>query len=464
MGSSRIGGVQEWEPPDKTRRLALSQHKEVQDLPSISDPINARCKTRSDVPETQGMAPGSTNQIPSSNTQDGQGSRQICRQLPEREREARPEVSQGERQPHKDPQGCQDRQVPPHDRPDSHPHRNWWQRLRAESQREIPALKEVQDTPGARSSNSRNHQEKEPADRSRPPSPAQPVVTQETPQVPASHLNTTEARGKASYGGTEGQGAPPRSVHGQDLAGQSAINNTRRQWQRTVDGLNTDAKPENPSESHVHPHCQLRDTQQQDRQEDSAGRSSEGPDPTPNAEQELPGAGALKNKSFQGQEPPVSVRRTPTIQPEDFQETINRRPQTQGKHGQDEEQGDMNDKRITGGDRQKPRDPEDKALRKLFVGNMNAATNCAAMQSYFEKFGEVERCYCTIRKESNKYEDYGFVVFRAAATEDELWRTRPHTIMGRMVKTRRAVPEEWKGNPEAETRSKKICIARVHGP
>ena len=50
MGSSRSGGVQDWEPPDKTRRLALSLHEEVQDLPSISDTTNARCKTSSDMP------------------------------------------------------------------------------------------------------------------------------------------------------------------------------------------------------------------------------------------------------------------------------------------------------------------------------------------------------------------------------------------------------------------------------
>ena len=45
----------------------------------------------------------------------------------------------------------------------------------------------------------------------------------------------------------------------------------------------------------------------------------------------------------------------------------------------------MCDKRIIVGDRRKTRDPEDKALRKLFVGNLNAATKRAAMQRYFEK-------------------------------------------------------------------------------
>ena len=45
----------------------------------------------------------------------------------------------------------------------------------------------------------------------------------------------------------------------------------------------------------------------------------------------------------------------------------------------------MCDKRFMGGDRRKTRDPEDKALRKLFVGNLNAAAKRAAMQRCFEK-------------------------------------------------------------------------------
>ena len=115
-------------------------------------------------------------------------------------------------------------------------------------------------------------------------------------------------------------------------------------------------------------------------------------------------------------------------------------------------------------DLRKPRDPEDQAFRKLFVGNMNAATNRAAVQSYFQKFGEVERCYRTLVKETNKYGDYGFVVFRAAATADEVQRARPHTLMGHVVSTQRAVSMEEKGNPEAEMRSKKLYITSIHGP
>lgn len=38
----------------------------------------------------------------------------------------------------------------------------------------------------------------------------------------------------------------------------------------------------------------------------------------------------------------------------------------------------------------KPRDPEDQILRKIHVGHLNADTDLAASQSYFEKFEKFE--------------------------------------------------------------------------
>ena len=56
------------------------------------------------------------------------------------------------------------------------------------------------------------------------------------------------------------------------------------------------------------------------------------------------------------------------------------------------------------------------------------------------------------------------MVFKTVATADEVQRARPHTLMGRAVNTRRAVPREWKSNPEANMRSKKLHIASIYGP
>ena len=73
----------------------------------------------------------------------------------------------------------------------------------------------------------------------------------------------------------------------------------RHRWQRANDGFDTDAKPKALGESHIHHPYQPRGTQLQDRQGASAGQSPEVPDPALDSEQEPPGAGAFKSKSFQ---------------------------------------------------------------------------------------------------------------------------------------------------------------------
>ena len=59
------------------------------------------------------------------------------------------------------------------------------------------------------------------------------------------------------------------------------------------------------------------------------------------------------------------------------------------------------------------------------MGHLNGDTDCAAMHSYFEKFGTVERCYRIPEKETNENQGYGFVVFQTAATADEVQKNWP---------------------------------------
>ena len=179
------------------------------------------------------------------------------------------------------------------------------------------------------------------------------------------------------------------------------------------------------------------------RQEAATGRSPEAPGPALESGQEARGAGSFKSKAVQGQETLVHVRQATPIQPEGIQEDNKQRSQNQEQEGRERGPGDACVKKVTGsGNRRwpglavpKPQRPEDQALRKLYVGNINTATNRAAMQSYFEKSGVVERCYCTTGKETNKNKDYSFVVFRTAATAEKVQRARPHTLMGQVVST-----------------------------
>ena len=110
------------------------------------------------------------------------------------------------------------------------------------------------------------------------------------------------------------------------------------------------------------------------------------------------------------------------------------------------------------------RDPEDPAMRKLFLGNLHTSTTLEALKEYFAKFGEIERCYCATHKDSDKCRGYGFVTYKKSVAVDDVQENRPHRLLDRVVDTKRAVPKEWMGQPEAEVRSKKIYIAGLHGP
>ena len=113
----------------------------------------------------------------------------------------------------------------------------------------------------------------------------------------------------------------------------------------------------------------------------------------------------------------VRSKGTTTFQPHSTKEY---NEQGQEQDGKDGGQGETQVKGVTGGGNRhwpglverKPRDPEDHVLRKLHVSHLNAETDRAAMHSYFEKFGAVERCYRTTKKETNKNLEYGFVVFK----------------------------------------------------
>ena len=65
------------------------------------------------------------------------------------------------------------------------------------------------------------------------------------------------------------------------------------------------------------------------------------------------------------------------------------------------------------------------------MGHLNADTDLAATQSYFEKFVAVEQGYKIPEKETYKNHGYRFMVFQTAATADAVQETRPHTLMGR---------------------------------
>ena len=305
VGTGKSSSRHEQESPrEEYRRSKLPaphHHEEVPVQASLRYAANDRCKVSSDRPETQErreeallrwlgdqvaqMTPGSTNRmeyqklsIDEPNTDSNleahaptspiftTGAEQLARSLPQplsrNTREGQGTLQRGRQRP------AQERAA----RLDRHPHREG-------HQRESSAL-----YTGERASNSRR------------PTPPQPNLARETPQFSSSHLNTSKARGKAINGGTELRGAAPGSALGRNLARQCAADGARHRGQRASEGFDTGAKPEAPSESHVHSPYRPRDTQRQSQQEASTRPAPRGTRPHPRL-----GAGASRCGSVQEQ-------------------------------------------------------------------------------------------------------------------------------------------------------------------
>ena len=169
-------------------------------------------------------------------------------------------------------------------------------------------------------------------------------------------------------------------------------------------------KPKNTSEKHIHPLDQLRVPHKQERQEVSVNGLLEEPDPPLELDQEPPGGVILKNRSHQKQKQIISIKvkiRGGSRPLKEWQEVAAGRvlevsgptPDSDQKNGGT---GARQSKSVQGQDpsvlgmritlsqplgpqevkqqnpeRRKPWDPEDPVLRKLFIGNINAANNRA---------------------------------------------------------------------------------------
>ncbi|GFV35102.1 hypothetical protein TNCV_1853191 [Trichonephila clavipes] len=104
-------------------------------------------------------------------------------------------------------------------------------------------------------------------------------------------------------------------------------------------------------------------------------------------------------------------------------------------------------------------DPEQ--FRKLFIGGLNYKTSEETLKSYFSKYGEIVDCVVMKDPNTRRSRGFGFVTYKSAHMVDDAQAARPHTIDGREVEPKRAVPREDAGKPEAQVTVKKIFIAGV---
>ena len=83
--------------------------------------------------------------------------------------------------------------------------------------------------------------------------------------------------------------------------------------------------------------------------------------------------------------------------------------------------------------------------RKVFVGGLNYNTTDEGLKSYFEQFGEVIDCIVMKFKDTKRSRGFGFVTYTDSSSVDAIQESRPHTIDGSKVETKRATPRDESG-------------------
>lgn len=92
------------------------------------------------------------------------------------------------------------------------------------------------------------------------------------------------------------------------------------------------------------------------------------------------------------------------------------------------------------------------AYCKIFVGGLHYDTRDGEFRSYFEKFGKVLSAEVMFNRETHKSRGFGFIVFENEKGVD-LVCDKEHTIDGKLVEVKRAVPRSKIGNSSNTTPS-----------
>lgn len=77
---------------------------------------------------------------------------------------------------------------------------------------------------------------------------------------------------------------------------------------------------------------------------------------------------------------------------------------------------------------------------QIFVGGLHYETRDASLQAYFEQFGPVQTAEVMFNRETHKSRGFGFVVFEAEESANAVLQSTHHTVNGKVVEVKRAVP------------------------
>lgn len=101
---------------------------------------------------------------------------------------------------------------------------------------------------------------------------------------------------------------------------------------------------------------------------------------------------------------------------------------------------------------------EPEHFRKIFIGGLDYRTTDESLQKHFEQWGKIVDVVVMKDPKTKRSRGFGFITYSQGHMVDEAQANRPHTIDGRVVETKRAVPRNDIGRPEAGATVKKVFV------
>uniref|UniRef100_A0A023F2X3 Putative rna-binding protein musashi/mrna cleavage and polyadenylation factor i complex n=4 Tax=Triatoma TaxID=30075 RepID=A0A023F2X3_TRIIF len=101
---------------------------------------------------------------------------------------------------------------------------------------------------------------------------------------------------------------------------------------------------------------------------------------------------------------------------------------------------------------------EPEHFRKIFIGGLDYRTTDESLQKHFEQWGTIVDVVVMKDPKTKRSRGFGFITYSHGHMVDDAQANRPHRIDGRTVETKRAVPRNDIGRPEAGATVKKIFI------
>uniref|UniRef100_A0A8C0AEK4 Heterogeneous nuclear ribonucleoproteins A2/B1 n=1 Tax=Bos mutus grunniens TaxID=30521 RepID=A0A8C0AEK4_BOSMU len=104
---------------------------------------------------------------------------------------------------------------------------------------------------------------------------------------------------------------------------------------------------------------------------------------------------------------------------------------------------------------------EQEQFRKLFIGGLSSETTEESLRNYYKQWGKLISCEIIRDHASKRSRGFGFVTFSSMAEVDAAMAARPHSIDGKTIAPKRAVPREESGQRGVFLTVKKLFVGGI---